>query len=223
MGCGSSQETVSTNDDKVPLRPNHLEHVEAEQASPPNPESVLWGIPLELAAKKSDPQQLIPLPIKKSIMYINDHALDDEGIYRVSAGVAKLKKIRQEFDSGRGNQFEYPPFSGYEAAGIVINYIGSLPESLFTNELIKKFNEAAEREDKEMMKKLLLQLPKTNLETVRFICEHLAVVAQHSAHNKMNIPNLARCFGPDYNKVLTFLIVSGSELFPPKETAPMLK
>jgi len=136
--------------------------------------------------RKSDPQQLIPLPIKKSIMYINDHgisnflsimkrngviifswatALDDEGIYRVSAGVAKLKKIRQEFDSGynikpltmfttvfdrffldkagRGNQFEYPPFSGYEAAGIVINYIGSLPESLFTNELIKKFNEAA--------------------------------------------------------------------------------
>lgn len=71
--------------------------------------------------RKSDPQQLIPLPIKKSIMYINEHgnvnifiifqmqnyvtfrwktALDEEGIYRVSAGVAKIKRIRHEFDSG---------------------------------------------------------------------------------------------------------------------------
>jgi hypothetical protein len=29
-------------------------------------------------------------------------ALDEEGIYRVSAGVAKIKRIRHEFDSGIG-------------------------------------------------------------------------------------------------------------------------
>lgn len=96
-----------------------------------------------------------------------------------------------------------------------------------------------DKEDKEMMRNLLQQLPKPNLETIRLICEHLAVVAQvcdisifyfwslktqnqwtlltntlcsqHSVHNKMNIPNLARCFGPDYNKIFTFLITSGLE------------
>jgi hypothetical protein len=35
-----------------------------------------------------------------------------------------------------------------------------------------------DKEDKEMMRNLLQQLPKPNLETIRLICEHLAVVAQ---------------------------------------------
>jgi len=168
---------------------------------------------LKAAAKKSDPEGLIPLPIKVSVLYINAHTLDEEGIYRVSASVSKLNAIKAEFESENKDKYQYPPFSGSSAAGVLVNYIGSLPESLFTTALTHEFITAAEKSGTDTIHKLLLKLPRANLHTLKFLCEHLKLVAQHSEKNKMNIPNLTRCFGPDYNKILQVLI-SDTSVFP---------
>jgi hypothetical protein len=209
MGCIQSSADVdtthSTTNSYIPPE-KHNNQISLDEPVSNHSATRLWGVSLEVAAKRSDPDGLIPLPIKKSILYINDQALDEEGIYRVSAAVSKIRRIREEFDSGRGNDFAFRPSSGSDAAGIVVNFIGNLPEPLFTAALNNEFVTASERNDLNQLKALIARLPPCNLETLRLLCQHLYLVSQHSDKNKMDVPNLARCFGPEYNKVLSVLI-----------------
>lgn len=74
----------------------------------------LWGIPLEEAARRSDPDWLVPGPIRFVVDYllsqdqctvvflIDSHLQDlkEEGIFRVPGSVSRVEEIKAIFQSG---------------------------------------------------------------------------------------------------------------------------
>ncbi|KRX53874.1 Vacuolar protein sorting-associated protein VTA1 -like protein, partial [Trichinella sp. T9] len=111
----------------------------AETVAPAAPARPVFAVPLARALCNNPSYDRVPVPafVRRCIDYINENALDQEGLYRVSPSVEEL---RNAVDNG-----EEPSFGdAYQAACLLKLFIRELPESLFTEELLDKFEHAAQ-------------------------------------------------------------------------------
>lgn len=164
-----------------------------------NPTAV-FGVPLAVAVERSNPEGLVPAPIILATTWLNKHALDEEGLYRIPGARMEVERFIRTYDCGSKVVVPDQYFGG-NLASLVVQFFRRCPDDLFTDQYAPVFQKitedfTAKREPSKqlaMMKKLLTMLPPVNLTTLRVLLEHLRKVAAHAEENKMSTAKLAMC------------------------------
>ena len=146
----------------------------------------------------------IPPLLQKCVAVIDARGTSVKGIYRVSGVKSKVEKLCQAFENG-AELVDLTDVQPNVIANVVKLYMRQLPEPLMTFRLYNDFIRVGrscpapgdvqpqpdEREAVAQLKQLVGQLPRYHYNTLGFICQHLARVAEHSDTNNMTASNLA--------------------------------
>ncbi|KRZ07019.1 RalA-binding protein 1, partial [Trichinella pseudospiralis] len=166
----------------------------AETVAPAAPARPVFAVPLARALCNNPSYDRIPVPafVRRCIDYINENGLDQEGLYRVSPVKNSLEELRNAVDNG-----EEPSFGdAHQAACLLKLFIRELPESLFTEELLDKFEHAAQlksiAECLGRLCELIERLPAPNKFFLAYFFLHLHEITQRQERNKMTIAKM--CF-----------------------------
>jgi len=148
----------------------------------------VFGVPLAMAASRSDEAKLVPAPIRVATTWMNAHALSEEG------GAVTIPE----------------QYSGGNLASVIVQFLRRLPESIVTDRLAPVFEqvcrELVEDESKKLLlKKLLSKLPPQNFCTLKMLTAHFVAVTHHSEDNQMTIEKLAMCAFAQSEKILQML------------------
>lgn len=144
----------------------------------------------------------VPVIMRKCTAFVEEKALDVEGIYRESGLQSHLEVFKEVFNKG-----EIPNFGLYSAdphvvAGLIKLFLREMPEPCITFALYDKFLEVArsDKSQKACMKRyqaLVGKLPEVNRTLLLFLLQHLRRVAEHSDKNRMPSSNIAAVMGPN--------------------------
>ncbi|XP_066503710.1 rho GTPase-activating protein 45 isoform X2 [Hoplias malabaricus] len=167
----------------------------------------------------------IPFIIKKCICEIERRALRMKGIYRVNGVKTRVEKLCQAFENGK-ELVELSQSSPHDISNVLKLYLRQLPEPIMPFRLYSSLMGLAKESlalvgpegaeagkgpdlvdlgletDPELMvivhrlKELLIDLPKVNITTLRYIIRHLRRIAELEEDNKMSPSNLGIVFGP---------------------------
>uniref|UniRef100_A0AAY4ECX9 Rho GTPase activating protein 45b n=1 Tax=Denticeps clupeoides TaxID=299321 RepID=A0AAY4ECX9_9TELE len=176
----------------------------------------------QVVGKGSD---VIPFIIKKCICEIERRALRMKGIYRVNGVKTRVEKLCQAFENGK-ELVELSQSSPHDISNVLKLYLRQLPEPIMPfrlyNSLMGLAKESLHSEGSEggeagkgaelvdsgadtdaevlaqvqRLKEHLVDLPKANITTLRYIVRHLHRVADFEQDNKMSPSNLGIVFGP---------------------------
>ncbi|EDQ84340.1 uncharacterized protein MONBRDRAFT_30343 [Monosiga brevicollis MX1] len=151
---------------------------------------------------------LVPRVVDMCCSFIETRGLFEEGIYRVPGNAATMRRLRQAFNMDDTSvKLDPAKVSATDVAGLLKQYFRQLPESLFPRALYDGFLDTMRIADHEQrlynLKHYIEQLPPAHYQTLRRLCAHLAVVAEHAASNKMTTTNLAGVFAPSLMHVQT--------------------
>lgn len=206
--------------------------------TPPRPPlpNQQFGVSLQQLREKSANKEKVPLVVRETIAFLQEHALSTEGIFRRSANTQIVKEVQHKYNLGVPVNFEQ-----YEdvhlPAVILKTFLRELPEPLLTFRLfddVVSFYNIEENSRLESLRKTLQTLPEENYEVLRFLTAFLVQVSENQEHNKMTNVNLAVCFGPNLlwvkdaatnlkvinpiNSFTKFLLDHQEELFLPSES-----
>lgn len=121
-------------------------------------------------------------------------------MFRLSGSLTAIKSLKKKIDAGTA-----PPFDDdvdvHCLTGLIKLYLRELPEPLLTYELYdcwKSVSECDIKEKKlELVKALLLALPKPNYVLLKRLVEFFADLATYEKATKMGLVNLATLIGPN--------------------------
>eukprot|EP00164_Ancoracysta_twista_P002330 GFYU01003080.1.p1 GENE.GFYU01003080.1~~GFYU01003080.1.p1 ORF type:complete len:273 (-),score=41.54 GFYU01003080.1:206-1024(-) len=188
---------------------------------PEDPSKAIFGVSLSSAAMRSDPEKLIPSPVRKAVAWLNAHALNEVGLYRVPGSLTKVKEYRAAFD--RGESVDFPESELPEnVSGTLTRYLKDIPDSVFTYKFLSEFQSAQALQGDEhfnRIRELVAQLPEQNYATLDQIIGHFHRVHTNHDVNKMTASNLSLCIYPSVIKSLTTMIERYPELFLRSATA----
>jgi hypothetical protein len=158
----------------------------------------VFEVPISKVMKQTKGQ--IPNLIVKTVKYIEEKAMDVEGIFRKSGSMIQVQKYRDLYDLGEDpdlNECSDP----HTVAGVLKLYLRTLPEPLMTFDLYEAFQAAAELENPvaqvQRMKELVNSLPMDNKVVLNFLIDFIGRVSAHSQQNFMTISNMSTVFGPN--------------------------
>lgn len=156
--------------------------------------------PLEQQVEKTDGSEL-PKIVPKCIEYIEERALDVEGIFRLSGSAVLIQEYKQKFDTGEDVSFENES-DPHAVAGLFKLYFRELPEPVMTWEHYDDFIIAESIVNPGLRLRYLRYLidnkvPPISRALLRRLVSFLRRVNEHSEVNKMPIHNIATVFGPN--------------------------
>nr|XP_060619848.1 GEM-interacting protein isoform X2 [Anolis sagrei ordinatus] len=153
----------------------------------------------------------VPFIVVKCTSEIEARALGVQGIYRISGSKARVERLCQAFENGRG-LVELSDHSPHDITGVLKHFLKELTSPVLPFKLYdafitlsKSFQRTEDRsgDDSETAanpikstKDLLSKLPATNYNTLRHLIAHLYRVAERNEENKMSPNNLGIIFGP---------------------------
>ena len=147
----------------------------------------------------------IPIIVRKCVDEIEKRGLHIVGIYRISGNAKKKKLLKAEFDAD-SSAVDVSESSGVDCnvlSGIMKDYLRELPEPLIPEQVLQQIADAKSAASSPDMSKrqvvlceLIKKLPYGSRATLIFIMDHLIRVQENKEVNKMDITNLAVCFGP---------------------------
>ncbi|XP_008193404.1 ralA-binding protein 1 isoform X2 [Tribolium castaneum] len=150
----------------------------------------IFGASLDVAVERSRCHDGvdIPLPIRECIDYVETVGMSFEGIYKISGTKSKVLQIRKMYNQrGNINLNDYDPPT---VTSLVKTYLRDLPEPLFTNDLLIRFEEAGailNLNTREKHLKILVDLlPPHNKTLLGWLITHLHNVSLNEKCNKMN-------------------------------------
>uniref|UniRef100_A0A7M5WIP2 Rho-GAP domain-containing protein n=1 Tax=Clytia hemisphaerica TaxID=252671 RepID=A0A7M5WIP2_9CNID len=154
-----------------------------------------------LAKTLAKEENTIPVIVRKCVEEIEKRALEIVGIYRISGNARKKKHLRAQFEENSlavdtSNEDEV---DCHVLAGILKDYLRELPNPLISDNMYHNiYNKGCvkNKDQNNLLRELLKELPYTNRATLIYIMDHLKRVAAKSEVNKMTHQNLAVCFGP---------------------------
>eukprot|EP01118_Nematostelium_gracile_P011961 TRINITY_DN4314_c0_g2_i1.p1 TRINITY_DN4314_c0_g2~~TRINITY_DN4314_c0_g2_i1.p1 ORF type:complete len:766 (-),score=242.13 TRINITY_DN4314_c0_g2_i1:1027-3177(-) len=157
----------------------------------------IFGAPIH---KVCPPGTFVPEVIDQCAKYIQEKALDTVGIFRLSGSAVSINEYKKAIN--RGEKIDLSKESDPHAvSGLLKLYFRELPEPILTFQYYDQFIAAQCIPNQNLrvryLKNLIQALPKINLEVLRVLFSLLVKVQEHSAVNKMGIPNLATVFGPN--------------------------
>ncbi|KAK3529050.1 hypothetical protein QTP70_014439, partial [Hemibagrus guttatus] len=161
-------------------------------------EKPAFGTGLDEHLKRSNRE--IALPIEACVMMLLETGMKEEGLFRITAGASKLKKLKAALDCST-SQLEEFYSDPHAVAGALKSYLRELPEPLMTYELYDEWIQASNISDTDKRLQALWmtcdQLPKNNKANFRYLVKFLAKLAQESEVNKMTPSNIAIVLGPN--------------------------
>ncbi|KAI5623178.1 rho GTPase-activating protein 17 isoform X1, partial [Silurus asotus] len=161
-------------------------------------EKPAFGTGLDEHLKRSSRE--IALPIEACVMMLLETGMKEEGLFRITAGASKLKKLKAALDCST-SQLEEFYSDPHAVAGALKSYLRELPEPLMTYELYDEWIQASNISDPDKRLQALWvtcdQLPKNNKANFRYLVKFLAKLAQESEINKMTPSNIAIVLGPN--------------------------
>jgi len=186
--------------------------------APPPPEKMIFGVSLDIAAQRSDPNHLIPSPITSCIAFIEKKGIKAVGIYRISGSLKKIQDYIYQYNCGQ--EVKFPDEEDIHCVvGVLKSFLRELPEPIFTNEARKLFRDAGDiHEDSERIqevKKIVDSLPACNRESMKLLSFHLAEVSKCADINKMTPSNLTISLCPELGEVFTTMIEHVDKVFGP--------
>ncbi|KAI5267797.1 hypothetical protein E4T47_07922 [Aureobasidium subglaciale] len=137
----------------------------------------------------------------RAIDYLNGKC-EEEGLYRVSGGVANVRKWRRRFDTELDINLldESELYDASIIASLFKEWIRELPEDVFPKDSQQRITSQLPSEvpDKgfvpEILRHELQHLPPFNYYLLFAITCHLSLLLEYQHKNKMTLDNLYRCF-----------------------------
>jgi len=167
----------------------------------------VFGVPLKELLGRGLPgtkkRLAVPPIITKVVSYLDQRGLETEGIFRLSGSVNTIEALRDMFDIGEEVDLQTCE-DPHTVAGLLKSFMRELPEPLLTWELYDSFTNACRGASKEdavqNVIKLTSKLPIENFIVLKYLSSFLRRVSLHAGTNKMSLPNLGTCFGPNLLK-----------------------
>lgn len=178
----------------------------------------VFGVPLSTARERSDFQQtLVPAPIRVCTTWLNQHGLQEEGLYRIPGSKEEVNKFIRQFDQGLDVEIPELYFAG-NVASLIVQFLRQMPESLFSNKLAPVFEQVSEEvavnpAKLPMLKKLVGMLPADHFCTIKMLIEHLVNVSTYSETNQMTGEKLAMCVYTQMAQTFQMLIMNCDFIF----------
>ncbi|KAF8362800.1 rga-1 [Pristionchus pacificus] len=176
--------------------------------TPPRP-SQQFDVTLEFILAHHTDHDVPPI-VLDLCWFIDNYCLDIEGIFRKSANVGSIKRLREKINRGERvdfvNDAEYKDnveTAAHHAAVLLKTFLRSLGEPVTTNELYNKLTDLAEKpqvpklEKWKFVRDFVALLPLPNYRLLKTVVCLLTKVAQNSQINLMNANNLSVVFGPN--------------------------
>lgn len=147
-----------------------------------------------------DPQS-IPSILLHTIQSMRElEALEVEGIFRVPGSFIQFEKLRNQINSGDGNNINFTSLDVHILATLVKQFIATLPDPITTVQLYEHWINAAKFADSSERMRALIKvyhsMPEPNKSCLKFLFEFLADIHRKRDVNKMGAPVLATAFGP---------------------------
>lgn len=182
-----------------------------------------FAVPLETMMSRLDADGEeywgLPYVLRVCVRAIETWGLDAEGVYRESGERAEVDALVAAFEGSkeaselaqRVMDLDAGPDDGdgltnwdlFAVADCLKRWLRDLPDALITQELYDELMAVAEDATDEPesldegLRAVLLKLPECNRIALKFLCAHLADVADHEEANKMSPYNLAVCITPN--------------------------
>lgn len=139
----------------------------------------------------------IPIPyfLPQAFQYLEENAMDIEGIYRLNGSGSAIEALQTKIDLNEHVTFSDP----HVTTGLIKLYLRNLPEPLL---LIENYNslksvlKAKEEKQATQLAKILRTLPICNYILVYYIFTHFIKLLKHEEKTKMGKQNLCVCIGP---------------------------
>ncbi|KAH7938341.1 hypothetical protein HPB49_022551 [Dermacentor silvarum] len=173
----------------------------------------LYGVPLTTLLEQDNVrhapvQHKVPVIIREILDHLRRHALQEEGILRVSGSALKIDALRSELEScynGSRNPEQLGAvlsrFGVHEVAGMLKQLLRNLPEPLLTNKYAEAFLQVEGiptlLEQIKALNLLVLLLPEANRSTLLALMNFLADVTERDGRNRMSVQNVAMIIAPN--------------------------
>jgi len=157
----------------------------------------IFGAPLKAGCKEG---QNIPDIVEQAIKYIDERALEVEGIFRLSGSQILIEQYRDKFNQGVDVVLAHEN-DPHTVAGLLKLYFREMPEPILTYDLYDSFLAAQAEKDTEKqrfaLRTLIRQLPSINQAVLTYLMKFLIRVERYADVNMMAIHNLATVFAPN--------------------------
>ncbi|KAL4717386.1 hypothetical protein ACJJTC_017273 [Scirpophaga incertulas] len=160
----------------------------------------------------------MPLVVRDSIDYLQEHGIKSNQIYRAEPDKIKLQQLRKLY-TDRATTFPYH-WDVPVACGMLKAFISELPESILTQELHGQFEQTtaiAEPQRESAMRALVAHLPQHNYTLVAWLFKHFECVVANEQVNHASIQTIVTAMGPALgmsHNLISYLITKVDKLFP---------
>ncbi|KAK6315403.1 rho GTPase-activating protein 15-like [Coregonus clupeaformis] len=177
----------------------------------------------------------VPNFVRQCVEAVEKRGLEADGIYRVSGNLATIQKLRFLVDQEVEFNLDDSQWEDiHVVTGALKMFFRELPEPLFPFPFFELFVEAIKtkecKQKVQVMKKLVLQLPKPNQDTMRVLFRHLQKILTCSRKNLMSTQGISIVFGPTLmwpeldcgnmavnmvyqNQIVEFILIESPEIF----------
>uniref|UniRef100_A0A8D8ZMI3 Rho GTPase-activating protein 17 n=1 Tax=Cacopsylla melanoneura TaxID=428564 RepID=A0A8D8ZMI3_9HEMI len=164
-----------------------------------NPSKPMFGQQLEEHLRLSNSK--IAYPIELCTRALCQIGMDEEGLFRVTGGASKVKRLKTCLDAHCIKFNEALDFDAHVLAGVLKLYLRELPEPLLTYALYEDWLLAAKADQSESrlqsLKSVVSKLPSAQFDNLRYLVKFLAKLCENQSVNKMTSQNIAIVIGPN--------------------------
>ncbi|KAJ5069600.1 rho/rac/cdc gtpase-activating protein [Anaeramoeba ignava] len=186
-----------------------------------NEDTKVFGVPLMAAIGHENRSEFSPPSIiEKSIMYLEEKAKFEEGIYRLTGNVREMNELKEAFD--RGEDVDLAGIRDENTVASLIKlYFRELPEPIFGDFTDSLYDVSSlENEDRILaLRHIYNSIPEVNKAVLRWLLPHLDRVQKQSYKNKMTPENLAIVFAPTLHiptGLLALMITNWADILCPE-------
>ncbi|KAH9283354.1 Active breakpoint cluster region-related protein [Echinococcus granulosus] len=150
----------------------------------------------QIGGNKNYEELRVPVLVTACVEEIERRGLQEEGIYRICGAITTVSRLQDLFD--RDTSLAVKQIGDYDInviSSLLKIFFRELPEPVIpTNsfgDLVKASAYSDETEKLAEFSRILQKMPRVNLDTFRYLMDHLIRVCQYESDNKMNLGNLS--------------------------------
>nr|CAB3222841.1 rho GTPase-activating protein 18 [Phallusia mammillata] len=161
----------------------------------------------------NNPSIRVPLLLREIISFLEENALQDEGILRKSGSSARIKSLKQNMElrygfSNTASDAVPPPQAQMwaeahpnDVAAILKQFLRELPDPLLTSEYIEAFQSCGlisdRKEQLQALNLLIILLNQVHRDSLKLLLKFLEHVVSFEKVNKMSLNNVAMITAPN--------------------------
>lgn len=183
-----------------------------DNTPPANPACKVFGVDLQAAVQKSNTShKMLPDVMYKCFTYLDDKAVAEEGIFRLSGSATDILRIKGQFNTGCAYDLN-TCLNPHTVSGLLKLFLRELPHPLFPTEI-----DTVEGDLLGRIKTMVGALPAENRCLMSCLFWLLHKISKAEAVTKMGTQNLVIVFSATLNcsgAILTKIIKHAMDIFP---------